>query len=79
MLVVKIELHNANTGEISEIGRMTIANVGGTVGRGDYEVRLAPDSFCGDPSRSGSVKNYPRIGSPVWLLVARALAAVGLK
>lgn len=30
MLVLKLELHSARTGEITEIGRTIIANVGGT-------------------------------------------------
>jgi hypothetical protein len=36
LIVVKIELHSAVDGLVEEIGRMYIANVGGTCIRGDY-------------------------------------------
>jgi hypothetical protein len=38
MLVVKVELHNSNTGKVSEIARSVIYNTGtGTNDLGDYE------------------------------------------
>lgn len=40
MIVVKIELWSARTREKSEIGRMYIANSGGTHKRGDYRVAV---------------------------------------
>lgn len=84
MLVVKIEMHSAITGKVSEIGRMNIGNVGGTKTRGDYEVQVLrkqigghwPDSWTSDSkkvARTGEVKNYPRLSYNVWRLVARAL------
>ena len=82
MLVLKLELHNANTGEISEIGRTIIANVGGTPKRGDYIVRVARrlqngmfgnDDIRLNPARIGEVTNYPRLSYNVWRLVIRAL------
>lgn len=39
MLVVKVELHSAITGETTEIARMIIHNEGGTKSSGDYGVR----------------------------------------
>lgn len=41
MLVVRVELHSAVTGNVTEIGRMVIANVGGTQQVGDYRVHGA--------------------------------------
>jgi hypothetical protein len=89
MLVVKIELHSANTGEVKEIGRMHISNVGGTNDRGDYKVDvLKRGAFRGrarqseyrwgdlqqlPTTRTGSVENYPRLSYNVWRLVLRAL------
>lgn len=90
MIVVRIELWSANTGEKTELGRMYIANVGGDLPkRGDYEVKVArkgsvqhegwtsflkAGGFVGVPAtRTGEVKNYPRLSYNVWRLVARAL------
>jgi hypothetical protein len=86
VIVVKIELHSAITGGVTEIGRMLIGNVGGTVDQGEYDVKVlrrrdTPVS-C-DPAfddwddasvtREGTVKRYPRLSHNVWRLVVRAL------
>lgn len=87
MIVVRIELHSANTGEVTEIGVMRIANVGGNHKHGDYEVRVqrrneralpGPADFEGweaPLTRRGHVLHYPRLSYNVWRLVARALRA----
>lgn len=90
MIVVKIELWpRGDKYRAKEIGRMYIANVGGTAERGDY---LAAVNRRGDPSvsiarnagetylcrkvtRSGAVKDYPRQSYSVWRLIVRALKA----
>jgi len=80
MLVLKLELHSARTGEIKEIGRTIIANVGGTQERGDYICKVAKKRETFDnkntwskPLRIGEVKDYPRLSYNVWRLVIRAL------
>lgn len=78
MIVVKIELHNANTGVVSEIGRMTVCNIGGSNRLGTYSVDVEPDTFYGAPRLTGKFSDYPRLAKPVWSLVAHALAAVGI-
>ncbi len=87
MIVVKVELHNANTGEISEIGRAIIANVGGTDELGDYRVCLggrrrrddaANNKLLWDePCYEGRVEQHERLRLQVWSLVCKALAACG--
>lgn len=80
MLVLKLELHSARTGEVTEIGRTIIANVGGDQDRGDYVCKVAKkrktfnnkDTWF-KPLRIGEVKNYPRMSYNVWRLVIRAL------
>lgn len=81
MIIVRVELHSAITGKITELARMAICNVGGTADRGDYSC----ETFRGRSrttlddrrrQRSGSVKGYPRLKIHVWHLVARALAAM---
>jgi len=37
MLVIKVELHSAIDGRTEELGRLTIANVGGTRTQGNYD------------------------------------------
>jgi len=80
MLVVKIELHSAITGKIKEIGRMIIANTGGTADRGNYTAKVAKKErkfrnqrVWDYPLRVGEVKDYPRLSYNVWRLVSRAL------
>lgn len=81
MLVVRVELHSAITGKVTEIGRTYIYNVGGTTEVGEYEVKVAKEenfdeglrATLDDPMREGEVKDYPRLDYNVWRLVSRAL------
>ena len=83
MLVVKIELWSARDRSQKEVGRMYIANVGGTMDRGDYNVAVCRrgttaipspiDPNGPNPTRNGQVKNYPRLAYNVWRLITRAL------
>ncbi len=83
MLVVKVELHSARTGEIQTLGQMVIDNVsGGGVGRdaarADYRVRVGRkgstlQGIADKPLREGQVADYPRLSYNVWRLVVRAL------
>ncbi len=86
MIVVRIELHSAVTGKVTEIGKMLIANRGGNAHRGDYaarvlrrqEIALDLDAefreWEQEPfTREGTVFDYPRLSYNVWRLVSRAL------
>jgi hypothetical protein len=88
MIVVKIELWSARTGEQTELGRMYIANDGTSRDpkRGDYKVKVArkgSKKFNGwrdfkgwaaiKSTREGEVKDYPRLSYNVWRLITRAL------
>lgn len=84
MLVVKVELHSAITGKVTEIAKMHIANTGqGTPDRGNYvgkSVKKGRDPYrVGSIMRWGEVFNYPRKSKHVWNLVARMLAAMEYK
>lgn len=77
MLVLKLEMHSAITGKVTEIGRTYIYN-DGTGGRlrGNYGVRVCRrggTAFEGRMSRTGEVKDYPRLSYNVWRLVIRSL------
>jgi hypothetical protein len=87
MVVVKIELHSANTGEITEIGKMIIANDGTETSpnKGNYIVKLARknitnlDKIWDKPQREARVEGYNRISDSVWVLVSKALTQLGFK
>ncbi len=82
MIIVRVELHSAVDGVVTEIGRAHIFNVGGTAQRGDYGTRTlrGRDTAAldrGQIQRRGRVENHPRLAMHVWHLVAKALAGMG--
>lgn len=83
MIVVRVELHSAISGQVSELARMNIANTGtGSATKGDYRCetlrgRSRADLDKGVQQRAGNVLNYPRLSIHVWHLVARALNNMG--
>lgn len=86
MIVVRVELWSAVTGEVSELARMTIDNVGGTDQLGDYRTRTMRGrsaealhrAMLNDTiQREGKVIGHPRLREHVWNLVAKALSGMG--
>jgi len=83
MIVVRVELWSAITGEKTELARMHIANTGaGTASRGFYfgqtfRGRSAAALSKQIEAKQGHVENYPRQQLHVWNLVARMLASMG--
>jgi len=84
MIVVKVELHSAITGKVTEIGQMVIDNLGtGTPSSGNYRARVARRGADfmkmvrgnSKPVREGEVNDYPRLTATVWKLVYRSLAS----
>lgn len=86
MIVVKIEMWPKGDEEAKrEIGRTYIYNAGGSLTRGDYEVRVCRKKRFKttlDNLRSGKgftrkarVEDYPRLSYNVWRLILRALRA----
>ncbi len=77
MLVVKLELHSAVTGQTTEIGRCVIVHDDDVsdpeVGNYDVIVNSNAYSTNGALSRTAKVTNYPRRALNVWRLVFRAL------
>lgn len=81
MIVVKVELWPRGDGnKAKEIGRMYIANVGGTQDSGNYEVAVCRRGTTKCPLvgetkavRTGSVRNFPRKSYNMWRLITRAL------
>lgn len=82
MIVVRVELHSAITGKVTEIARAVLTNRGdGTATLGNYDVRTCRGRDVGTLSRhtaqrEGEVLGYPRQRLHVWNLVAEALAVM---
>ena len=88
MIVVRVELMSAVTGQTTELARMHICNEGGTNARGDYGayVLRGRDKEALDRSwraetytKTAKVKSHARLKEHVWNLVGKALAAAGYK
>lgn len=82
MIVVRVELHSAITGKVTEIARAHIFHLTGTRTLADYGARTlrGRDTAAldrGQVQRRGKVENHPRLALHVWHLVAKALAAMG--
>jgi len=72
MLVVKIELHSAVTGQVMTIATGTICNTGtGSPTRGNYRVDLR--DAAGRKWKSGHIEEFPRKRLLAWDLLYRAL------
>ena len=79
MIVVRVELHSAITGKITEIGRMDIYNDGTShsAAQGNYVSRLyRRTKTFSKVLRTGKILNHPRLSQSVWKLVAKALTSV---
>jgi hypothetical protein len=86
MIVVRVELHSAINGRVTELARAIIANVGGTDERGDYaamtlrgRTAAALDKALQAKAitRMAQITGHPRKALHVWHLVAKALAGMG--
>lgn len=83
MIVVRVELHSAINGSVTELARMHISNTGGgTAQLGHYagETFVGRDKAAldrGRTSKHGFVASYPRRSLHVWNLVHRMLGNMG--
>lgn len=90
MILVRVELWSALTGQKTTLALMSICNSGarGTGALGDYEAktfrgRSEPDlaaALVNDTvTRKGQVIGHPRKAEHIWNLVNKALTACGYK
>lgn len=82
MIVIRVELWSAITGDKTEIARMHICNEGGTENIGNYACRTLRGRSTADLNknqfqRKGRVLGHPRLSQHVWNLVAKALTSMG--
>jgi hypothetical protein len=82
MIVVRVELWSAITGQKTELARMHICNVSGAGRRRDYQAQV----FRGRSKaaldkrsvlRTGALTNWPSLDLHVWNMVAALLASMG--
>ena len=82
MIIVRVELHSAITGETTELARMMIDNIGGSQNLGDYRARTYRGRNTealnrGSVQREGRVLRHARLREHVWNLVGKALSSMG--
>lgn len=82
MIVVRVELWSARSGDVTELARMHIANIGGSETIGNYEAatlrgRSTVQLNRNDVQRKCQVLGHPRLSQHVWNLVAKALSGMG--
>lgn len=83
MIIVRVELHSAIDGSLTELGRIVICNDGsGSNNSGNYTAQ----SFRGRDtktlnrqtiSKKAIIKNWPHLRFHVWNLVAKSLKEMG--
>jgi hypothetical protein len=72
MLIVKIELHSAVTGQVTTIATGKIINTGsGSPTQGNYRVEL--QDAAGRKWKSGHIEGFPRKRLIAWDLLYRCL------
>ena len=78
MIVIRIELHSAKTGNITELGRTYITNDGkGSHRKRNYDVRVCRkgkyDLTNYKPLRIGRIEKFPSVSKNIWCLVIQCL------
>jgi hypothetical protein len=82
MLIIRVELHSAITGKVTEIARAMVHNIGGTSSLGNYQARFYTGRSKEEldqrrVTHCGIVVRHPRLRQHVWKLVLKALVAAG--
>jgi hypothetical protein len=75
MIIVKVELHSARTGKITELGRMHVSNdcTSTDFSRGNYNVEVFRRGSTSRVNRRGRVYDFPRHSYSIWRLISRAI------
>jgi hypothetical protein len=89
VIIIRVELWSAVSGERTELARMVVDNIGGTVQRRDYRCRTlrgrSEEALTkamlslpkGGHQRTGFVRGHASLREHVWNLVAKALGSMG--
>lgn len=85
MIVVRVELWSAVSGQKTELARMHICNDGTSGGRlrsydgVTFRGRSSEQLDHQTPSKRGRLENFPAVQLHVWNLVARMLGKMGYR
>jgi hypothetical protein len=85
MIVVRVELWSARTGDKTELARMEICNDGtGSTSRRNYIARTLRGRSTAqlnrrESQRQASVKQWPSDAVHIWNLIATALSSMGYR
>jgi hypothetical protein len=81
MIVIKVELHSAVTGRITQLGKMIIANDGKSydpnIGSYDGVVLRKPDFKI--VTRMGRIESHKKHAETIWHLIGKMLSNMGYK
>lgn len=79
MIVIKVELHSARTGKVSQLGEMHICNDGTSTDPaiGNYESRVMRKPDFRTVTRHGKVSHWRRNDKTIWHLIGALLTNMG--
>lgn len=79
MIVIKVELHSAITGKVTELGKMHIVNDGSSrdPNIGHYLGGVFRKGSDNQITRRSSVQSHRRNDKPIWNLIAKMLINMG--
>ncbi len=78
MLIIRVELHSARTGKVTELARMKIARVvTHEKGINDYDADVLRKPLWQHATRSVTVLRHRAQVEPVWTLICSALNQMG--
>lgn len=79
MILVRVELHSATTGQVKELARMQISNTGKNKNHpieGDYTMKIFKSPKFQAVIRRGELFRHRRQSHSVWSLVGKSLRAM---
>jgi hypothetical protein len=78
VILIKVELHSAVTGKVTEIGRAHIFNDGaGDRRSGSYGARFMRRGTTDTVQREAKIPKHGRLSQSIWVLVRKAVVAAG--
>ena len=80
MIVVRVELHSAKTGNVKEIARLSITNTGKNPNHpaeGDYQTKVYKAPNFQAVIRRGEIFRHRRQSQSPWTLIGKVLKNLG--
>ena len=80
MIIVRVELHSAKTGNVKELARLSITNTGKNLNHpveGDYTAKVYKAPKFQAVIRRGELFRHRRQSKSVWTLIGKMLKSMG--